>query len=455
MPRPMSVRVSQRRLGLATSLAFVLGLTSSGMSQAAPPATSEAGQSASQYANQTRDARNGYTAADAYRFNAKWSMDGFLMGSPDGVYSYFNLPEFMPHAVIRRGGPVLALERRPNTAVGATSIEDAAGNAHTFDKVVNGEGSPLHGVIVLHRGDVVYEAYPGMRPTDNHVWMSNAKPLASLLIAQLEEEGRMDVQKPVAHYLPEARGTAWEKVRVIDVLNQASGLDLEENAESQQRPDAAIRRLFAAEVGLPDSTGVEETHNEVVLSIPKLREPGTANEYSSVNTQMLGLIIEAVTDARLADLISEKIWIPAGMEGDAVLGLTPQGNGVIHGLISSRLIDMARFGLLYTPSWNKTASERVVSDAMIEKIRTAGNSKSFLKGEQGPAIAGAYGETPVANAYQWDAVFADGDFYKSGHNGQGIYVSPGSDVVVVWVANGYPQPVLVEPFARKIAKWLR
>ncbi len=410
------------------------------------------GQSTPQNA---RSARDGYSASDAYRFNAKWSIDGFLMGSPDGAYSYLNLPEFMLHAVIRRGGPILDLERHPNPAIGAMTIEDADGNSHSFDAVVKGDDSPLRGVIVLHRGAVVYEAYPGMRSTDNHVWMSNAKPLASLLIAQLEEEGKIDVQKPVADYLPEARGTAWEKVKVIDVLNQASGLDLEENMESQQRPDAAIRRLFAAEVGLPDSAGVVETHNEVVFSIPKLREPGTANEYSSVNTQMLGLIVEAITDVRLADLITERVWIPAGMEGDAVLGLSPQGNGIIHGLISSRLIDMARFGLLYTPSWNKTASKRVVSDAMIEKIRTAGKKENFLKGEQGPAIAGAYGETPVANAYQWDAVFADGDFYKSGHNGQGIYVSPGSDVVVVWVATGYPQPILVEPFARKIAKSLK
>ena len=408
------------------------------------------GQTTSQNARSERD---GYSASDVYRFSSEWSLDAFVIGNEAGAYSYLQLPEFMPHAVIRRDGPIAELERRPNPAVGAITIKDADGNPHSFDTVVNGDDTPMRGVIVLHRGAVVYEAYPDMRRTDNHVWMSNAKVVASLLIGQLEDEGKIDVEQTVGHYLPEARGTTWENIKVIDVLNQQSGLDLEES--KLRSAGSAIGRLYSAETGTPNSSGVTETHNEVLFSIPKLREPGTANEYSSANTQMLGLIIEAITDVRLADLITERVWIPAGMEGDAVLGLSPQGNGVIHGLISSRLIDMARFGLLYTPSWNKTASKRVVSDAMIERIRTAGTPENFLKGDQGPAIAGAYGETPVANAYQWDAVFADGDFYKSGMNNQGIYVSPGRDVVVVWVATGYLKQGFIEPFARKIAKSLK
>ena len=138
------------------------------------------------------------------------------------------------------------------------------------------------------------------------------------------------------------------------------------------------------------------------------------------------------------------------MDGDAVLALSPQGNGIIHGLLSSRLIDMAKTGLLYTPSWPKIASERVVSERMLQRIQITGTEEIFLKGDMGPALAGAFGETPVASTYQWDAVFADGDLYKGGIQNQGIYVSPGRDVVV-WYATGYPKKAFVEPFARRIA----
>jgi hypothetical protein len=35
-------------------------------------------------------------------------------------------------------------------------------------------------------------------------------------------------------------------------------------------------------------------------------------------------------------------------------------------------------------------------------------------------------------AYQWDAVWADGDFFKVGFRGQGLYVSPSKDLVVAF-----------------------
>jgi hypothetical protein len=38
------------------------------------------------------------------------------------------------------------------------------------------------------------------------------------------------------------------------------------------------------------------------------------------------------------------------------------------------------------------------------------------------------------NSYQWDVVTTDGDFYKGGVGGQGLYVSPSRDLVIAWFA---------------------
>lgn len=444
-------KITRWPLALLSSAAVVLSLTSAGIAFAQDTSEqSEAGEyDVPREDFSVRDLRNGYSAEDAYRFNSEWNLEKFLDVTEAGAYSYLNLPEFLPHAIIRRDGPVSVLETRLDATIGAASVEDAGGNLLSLDDMIHAEDSSVQGVMVLHRGAIAYEAYPGMRRTDNHVWMSNTKILASLLIGQLEDEGKIDVQQTVGHYRPDARGTAWENVKVIDVLNMQSGLDLEENPATR-KGDTPYRRFVVSEVGLPNSSGVVETHNEALLAIPTLREPGAAFEYSSANTQMLGLIVEAVTGVRLSEALTDRLWIPAGMDGDAVLALTPQGNGIIHGLLSSRLIDMAKTGLLYTPSWGKTASKRVVSEQMIERIQRTGIAENYLKGSLGPFMAEAFRETPVANAYQRDAVFADGDFYKSGMNDQGIYVSPGRDVVVVWFATGGAK-VSMEAFARTIA----
>ncbi len=97
---------------------------------------------------------------------------------------------------------------------------------------------------------------------------------------------------------------------------------------------------------------------------------------------------------------------------------------------------------------NQSSSEKT-SEKMIDKIQTAGVAAYYMKGTLGPHLTEAFREQPMANAYQWDAVFADGDFYKSGMNGQGIYVSPGKDAVVVWHATGGAS-VDMEAYARAI-----
>ncbi len=39
---------------------------------------------------------------------------------------------------------------------------------------------------------------------------------------------------------------------------------------------------------------------------------------------------------------------------------------------------------------------------------------------------------PSSNHWQWGGIFDDGDFWKGGAYGQGLYVSPGKDLVIAW-----------------------
>lgn len=407
--------------------------------------------SASLYATEfVSELKHGYSAEKAYALHNEWSIPRFLVTTEAGAYSYLHLGEFLPQAIIFRDGNVSLLEQKPDKKVSEITLTKKDGKSLSLENMINDKASPVQGVMVLHRGKVVFEQYPGMRKNDNHVWMSNAKPVASLLIAQLEEEGKVDVNKTLSVYMKETEGTAWANIKIIDILNMQTGLDLVENATQRSNPNSSISQFFAAEVGAPNNKGIKQTHNQALLSIKALSKPGQAFEYSSANTQMLGLLLEAVTGKKIADLVSERIWSLAGMTGDATLALTPQGNAIIHGLISSRLVDMARFALLYTPSWNKTASEPVVSKNTIFKIQQGGKSENYFKGALGQHLTDRFGEKPLFNSYQWDAVFSDGDFYKGGMNGQGIYVSPEKDVVVAWFATGLAE-IRMESFARKIA----
>ena len=65
----------------------------------------------------------------------------------------------------------------------------------------------IQGIMMIHKGKIVYETYPGMNPTDVHAWMSPGKSTVGLVIAHLKAEGKIDMEKEVVQYLPEFKGS--------------------------------------------------------------------------------------------------------------------------------------------------------------------------------------------------------------------------------------------------------
>lgn len=393
--------------------------------------------------------KHGYNLADAKRLHNEWNLGKFLNITESGAYSYMHFPEFMHHGLIHRAGQVIELPYKENKAIGEVTLP-LEGQKIRFTEMIMAEDSPVQGVIVVHKGKIVYQQYPGMRPSDRHVWMSNSKVVAGLIVAQLEEEGKIDVNKPIVDYLAKTQGTAWQNIKIIDALNMQTGLYLEENPATRSG-NTPYNEFVRSEIGYPGRDGKVYTHDEALLKIPKLGPPGLKFEYSSAITQMLGLIIEEVEQKRLPEIVSERIWSKVGMAGDGVVALTPQGNAIIHGLISSRLDDMARFAMLFTPSQSVLTDSQIVTPSILEKMQTTGKTENYLQGTLGPLMAKNFRETPRFNAYQWDAVFADGDLFKSGMNGQGIYVSPSRDVSIVWFSTGFT-PIPMYTFSRAIAR---
>ena len=58
-------------------------------------------------------------------------------------------------------------------------------------------------------------------------------------------------------------------------------------------------------------------------------------------------------------------------------------------------------------------------------------------------------DPPTAHHWQWDGVWDDGDFYKGGVFGQGLYVSPARDLVLVWYSTAMSSDLT--QYARQIA----
>jgi CubicO group peptidase (beta-lactamase class C family) len=376
-------------------------------------------------------AARGFDADTAYSVQRDYDSNRTPAADAQTVYMYLNMPQFFPHQLVPRSGVIRELPLKLDARIGRLSLKTKLGE-RTLDALLDDPRSGIQGYIVIQHGNIVYERYPGMRPNDNHLWWSSSKAIAGLIAAQMVAEGKLDPGKTIEQYLPEFAASGWKGTPLRDLVDQASGIDAEEaTLESYASPKSQLSRLVFAERILAPPPGVPVlTHNEALLSMTRKRPPGEVFEYSSANTNVLALIVERASGQRYADLVAERIWSRIGAEGDALLGLTPQGNAIAHGMFSSRLRDMARFGIAFTPSGRKGIETPAVSAQVLDMIEHDGRPQLFAKGGKAATLTQTFGEAPVSCAWQWDAAFADGDLYKGGFHGQGLYVSPSRDAVV-------------------------
>jgi CubicO group peptidase (beta-lactamase class C family) len=132
---------------------------------------------------------------------------------------------------------------------------------------------------------------------------SMSKQFTALLVMQLVEAGKLDVQKPISDYLPYYRKDVGKQVTVHHLLTHTHGI-----AEQYER--------------LPSFLITEPTEElvEKYFSNELDFQPGTNFRYSGLlGYILLGAIIESVTGKPYENVLQEKILDPAGMENTTYL----------------------------------------------------------------------------------------------------------------------------------------
>jgi CubicO group peptidase (beta-lactamase class C family) len=368
----------------------------------------------------------GYTADEAGRLRRAVTLENWDDGGEISRFVYLNVSEVFPVAVVRRGGPVAALPVQPKPAIGRYVVDRSSGRAVTLDDAV--AAGPFDAFVVVHRGRIVYERYPRMRAADRHLMFSVTKAFVGMAVALLEDRGEVRLDRGIAEYVPELKGTAWEPTPVRDVLEMSSGIETGEIASDPYSDPQNKHYQLEASLGMLPRTAAmsedvqrEETYR-YLRTQRRVREPGVLWEYSSVSTTVLSWLVERVSGRTLAEFLSDEVWSRMGTEADAQILVNRNGIAAAHAGLSATLRDLARFGMLLTPS-RPTGEGRIFSDAVVRRITEGGRPQILKDAESGRRHH---------VAYQWDGVTEKGDFYKGGFGDQLLYVAPRKDVVIAY-----------------------
>ncbi len=120
---------------------------------------------------------------------------------------------------------------------------------------------------------------------------------------------------------------------------------------------------------------------------------GAPFEYVSVNTDLMGWILERASGRKFGDVVSELLWQPMGAESDAYITLDRSGNARTAGGMCATTRDIARLGRLMLDD-----GDNVVPSAWIQDMLKNGSKEAFAKGSWGPRFAKYFSE-PAYRSY--------------------------------------------------------
>jgi CubicO group peptidase (beta-lactamase class C family) len=373
--------------------------------------------------------------------NVWWTVNG-----KDMAWNNKNLQRIFPTVAVYRDGPVRELSYRLMPEIPAFEVDTPKGKM-PFVEFLKSEQSTTMGVVIIHKGKIVFEQYPRQQPYEKPIYWSVTKAFVSTVLAILEDRGLVDVSKPIDFYIPELSGSSFKGITVRNILDMAPGVDCPEEYEDHE--SCYYRYSMTIGDGYWNEQSPDNPYTYIAnLDVGRFAEQGTSYSYSGVNTFILGWLVEKITGMPFQDALSREIWMRMGAESDAAILAPRFGVPNTHGGLMARVRDVARFGLLFTPSYRVVSDEKIISERYIELILNGGNP-DLLKN----ARYGAPKDPTIKhNVYQWDLVWTNNDFLKGGWAGQGLLINPERDLVAVWTGYYREDGTEVEllPIVRKV-----
>lgn len=295
------------------------------------------------------------------------------------------------------------------------------GKAHTAEDGL--ERTYTNALLIIKHGTIVTEIYRNRTNASTHfISFSMAKSITSILIGDaIADHYIHSIDDRITRYIPELKGTGYDGVTIREALRMRSGVDYDE------RYDFTHPSLAAAmfEDSLVESKIRFATFARIV---GRAYPPGEHFNYSTLETAVLGWVLQRATGESISRYMEERLWKPAGMQsyGFWILdGAPANGHGPdeapreFNGAgFNAILRDYGRLGLMMLRD-GKANGRQVVPQAWVRESTDARDTKPLEPG------------TPLGYQYQWWTIAGTDAYTAIGLQGQFIFVDPDTDTVVV------------------------
>jgi CubicO group peptidase (beta-lactamase class C family) len=197
----------------------------------------------------------------------------------------------------------------------------------TMQREVDARRVPGVTMLIARGGKVAYRGNVGALRPDGPAMRSDGifriysmtKPIVSVALMTLVEEGKLLLSDPIAKFIPELANpkvgvenngeleivAAERPITIQDLMRHTSGLTY------AHMGDAPVQRLYAKAPLRSQSITSAQFITELA-KLPLINQPGAGWDYSH-STDVVGRVIEIVTGQSLGIVLQERILAPLGM----------------------------------------------------------------------------------------------------------------------------------------------
>jgi len=378
--------------------------------------------------------------------------DGSHYKFPQTRWAFSHMRELVPTTPVSRGsGAVSELPRAERTDIDAVTFMPIGG-AKPMTWAAAFDANYSDGVVVLHRGRVVYERYAGALTAERqHIAFSVTKSFVATLAGILIADGTLDDRATVGRYVPELQPSGFGDATVRQLLDMTTGLDYSEDYADDDSPVWNLGRAVGFLPSPPNYRRPATTY-AYLASLTKASAHGERFAYKTPNTDALAWVLRKVTGRSLADLLRERVFARLGAEQDAYFLVDGVGVEFAGGGLHLSLRDLARFGELMRLGGRFNGAQ-IVPKAFLDDVMRGGDRARF---------AGAGYKMLPGWSYRsmwWVSHNDHGAFAARGIHGQAVYVDPAAEMVIARFAshplgaNANMDPTSLPAFDA-VARWL-
>ena len=284
----------------------------------------------------------------------------------------------------------------------------------------------IDGIVVAKNNQILVEEYfNGFERDSLHDTRSAFKSITSLLAGIAVDQGLFSLDDEMHTFFKEWKNDLRGKITVKNLLEMKSGL--------------ACEGFFG--IG-PDCESEMWDSNDwlgYILNIPIRHDPGLNWAYTSMEPELIGMIISKTSNMSIMEFAKKNLFVPLGIESYEWF-ITPNGGGYAAGSFTMKPIDMWKIAQLVLNKGN-WKGQQIVSEAWINESTDCQTDVEmsfvrFARTKNAKYTTANYGYLWYRELLQYEDIKTE-VLFASGNGGQYMMVLEDYNAAIAFTGSNY------------------